>query len=107
VLDGLGVVLERTRSAHDFGGAGEETGLGVSADTTGDISDVAGTEVADERLACSELDSSCGVGEVEDTTLTDSRCACRDVLGLIGMIGTAGMTGTAGRLVRCGGLDVG
>ncbi len=61
VLDGLGGALDRTRSAQDFGGAGDEAGLDVSTDATGDTSDVAGTDVVDDRLACSEPDSSCGV----------------------------------------------
>ena len=73
VLGGFGVALDRTKSAHDLGGAGGEAGLKISADVSADVSDVAGTDVVDERLGSSEVDSSCGVEEVKDTTLTESR----------------------------------
>jgi hypothetical protein len=99
VFAGLGAVLDLTRSAHDFGGAGGEAGLGVSADALGDVSEEAGTDVVDDRLGSSKLCSSCGTGEVEETTLTESRC-CRDALGLNGKMGTAGTTGTTALLPR-------
>jgi hypothetical protein len=106
VFLGLGTVLDLTSSAHDFGGAGGEAGLGVSADALGDVSAGAGTDVVDDRLTSSELCSTCGTGEVEEITLTESRC-CRHTLGLKGKMGTAGTTGTTNLLPRGCRVDVG
>lgn len=73
VLDGFGVALDRTKSAQDLGGAGGEAGLRISADNSGDVSEAAGTDVEDECFGSSKTDSSCGVEEVKETTLTESR----------------------------------
>jgi hypothetical protein len=72
-FDGLGVVFDLTRSAHDFGSAGGEGSFAESAAAEGDVSTTAGTDVEDERPACSVFDSCCGVSEARDTTLTESR----------------------------------
>ena len=106
VFVGLGAVLDLTRSAHDFGGAGGEAGLGASADALGDVSVEAGTDVVDDRLTSSKLCSTCGAGEVEEITLTESRC-CLDTLGLRGKMGTAGTIGSTTLLPRGCRVDVG
>jgi hypothetical protein len=99
-------VLDLITSAHDFCGAGGEAGLSVSADALGDVWSEVGTDVVDGRLSSSKPCSTCAAGEVEEITLTESRC-CLDTLGLKGKIGTAGITGTTILLPRGCRVDVG
>lgn len=62
LLDGLGADLDRTRSAHDFGGGGGgEVSFDAAEEVVGEISDAACKDVIDERRVISEFASSCGV----------------------------------------------
>jgi hypothetical protein len=99
-----GGAFDRTRSAHDFGGAGGEAGLEVCSESVGDGSVTSGGEASDclRSIPLSEL--SCGTDSFDAIETTESLCGFREAVGLVGKIGTAGMMGATGLLLGCVGV---
>jgi hypothetical protein len=99
-----GGAVDRTRSAHDFGGAGGEAGLEVCSELVGDGS-VTGTNEVSEGLRSSPLsEPSFGTDSFDPIEAIESLCGLREVVGLVGKIGTAGMMGATVLLLGCVGV---
>ena len=96
--------LDRTRSAHDFGGAGGEAGLEVCSESVGDGSVNGGAEASDGLGSISLSEFSFDTDSLDAIETTESRCGFREVIGLVGKIGTAGIMGATGLLLGCVGV---
>ena len=87
--------MDRTRSAHDFGGAGGETGLEVCSESVGDCSVTCG-EASDRLPSAPFSELSLGTDSFDVTETLESLCGFREAVGLVGKIGIAGMIGAIG-----------
>lgn len=99
-----GGAFDRTKSAHDFGGAGGEVGLEVCSDSVGDGSVTGAAEASDGRLSIPSSVTSFGTEIFDAIEAMESLCGFRDAIGLVGKIGTAGMMGATGLLLGCVGV---
>jgi hypothetical protein len=93
-----GGALDRTRSAHDFGGAGGEAGLEVCSESVGDCSATCGADASDRLRSAPFSELSLGTDSFDVTETLESRCGFREAAGLMGKIGIAGMIGATGLL---------
>jgi hypothetical protein len=95
---------DRTRSAHDFGGAGGEAGLEVCSESVGDGSVTGAAEPSDGLLSIPLSVLSFGTDSFEVSEIMESLCCFREMVGLVGRTGTAGIMGATGLLLGCVGV---
>jgi hypothetical protein len=94
-----GGAVDRTRSAHDFGGAGGEAGLEVCSESVGDCSVTGGAEASDRLRSAPFSELSLGTDSFDVSETAESLCGLREAVGLVGKIGIAGMMGATGLLL--------
>jgi hypothetical protein len=99
-----GGAFDRTKSAHDFGGAGGEAGLEVCSESVRDGSVAGAAEASDGLLSIPLSEISFGTDSFDVTETMESLCGFREAVGLVGKIGTAGMMGATGLLLGCVGV---
>ena len=99
-----GGAFDRTRSAHDFGGAGGEAGFEVCSESVGDGSVAGGAEASDRLRSPSLSRFSFGTDTFDAVETIESLCCFREATGFVGKMGTAGMMGATGLLLGCVGV---